>query len=208
MPSLLQALSHPGMAPRLQVISIMSFREVDHELPTAIRRKGWPELKVIEIMGNHSASMMADVMGAIKEAVPKLEAFTAAFEDRGQDGDRFMRIFDGLLGGACPRLQVLMLGSCGGDDLGDAEVAELARVLEGGAPCNHTLKKLELYSPGLGSRGMQALAAAFTRGACPNLMGLVVSGGPAVEEGVPDLIRARGSGALPNLTVLDVKQRA
>ena len=63
----------------------------------------------------------------------------------GDHGSLKIRIvLQGLLTGACPRLETLYL-SCK-DHLGDDEVVELARALEGGAHCNLTLRKLFLLS--------------------------------------------------------------
>lgn len=50
-PNLFQALSYPGVAPRLETIALTCLRAHGHELPTAISRGGWPELSTLAISG-------------------------------------------------------------------------------------------------------------------------------------------------------------
>lgn len=80
----------------------------------------------------------------------------------------------------------------------------LARALEGGASCNHTLRRLSLSSSGIGPRGVKDLAIAFTRGACPNLQLLNLAPAAMMDEGVAELARAMEAGAPPSLIVRDL----
>lgn len=141
-------------------------------------------------------------MGAIEAGVPGLKVLSLVCLGDDQGNDCYWSVFPRLLHGACPRLERLTIA--GGKELGDDDVVGLARALEGGAPCNHTLRRLSLSSSGIGPRGVKDLAIAFTRGACPNLQLLNLAEAAMMDEGVAELATAMEAGALPSLIVLDL----
>lgn len=202
---LLDALSYPGVAPRLRTIHLRGYGQPYQQvLATAISRGGWPDLKELDIFNlRMSGGAMKELMGAIEVGAPDLRALALAHvaSDQG-GGDCYLEVFHHLLHGACPRLECLTVE--GDDSFGDDELMELARALEGGAPCSTTLGKLYVRSSGIGPRGVRELAAAFTRGACPNLKLLSLAGVPMKDEGVTELAIAIQAGAMPKLIVLDL----
>lgn len=68
-----------------------------------------------------------------------------------------------------------------------------------------TLLELDLQSPCAGPRGMRKVAAAFSRGACPNLQDLRLHKMPLMDEGVIELARGMKADALPKMSWLDLE---
>lgn len=85
----------------------------------------------------------------------------------------------------------------------DAAVEQLVRGLEGGAPCNSTLRRLNLRHCVISPVGVKQLAAAMKRGACPNLEYLNLACNDDIgDEGVEYLVEAMEEGTLVKLREL------
>lgn len=78
-----------------------------------------------------------------------------------------------LEGGGCPRLEELDLGR---SPVLDRGIMELARAMEGGAPCRDTLRRLYFQRCDITATGMKRLVDALEKGSVPHLEHLYLNG--------------------------------
>lgn len=106
-----------------------------------------------------------------------------------------------LRDGACPKLEQLWFSL---SYIGDVGVVELARALDGGAPCSSILLRLKLNSCEISAEGMTELAHALAHTACPNLEYLDLSDNNLEDDGVVALAESIGEGALEKVKEINL----
>lgn len=147
-------------------------------------------------VGDH---VMPTLVEAIGRGASELASLRLALSSEGLGPQCGVDVARMLRDGGCPRLEELEL--CG-NGLG-YDAVELARALEGGAPCKTTLRRLKLYGCGVTSVGMRGLVGCMGRGALPHLTSLDLSYNEEIgDEGIMSLVGAMSGGVLRGLKAL------
>lgn len=161
-----EALAGPGVAPLLQCLDLGTVgRSSLSHLTNAIERGAWPDLQEVRLEADRNTTdLMPRLMEAIRVGAPRVRMLGLNGNHVGREGG--VAVAWWLHDGAAPCLEELSLWWT---ILGDSAVVELARALQGGAPCSTTLRRLNLQFGKIHSKGVMELARAWARGACPNL---------------------------------------
>lgn len=199
---MIEALSSPGVAAGLWSLGLShpeSISQAINQISAATERGSWANLSELRIQGLLTQSLLQRLMEALRVGASDLRSLVL---EGCSDGAAAEAVAEGLRYGACPQLEELNLSH---GRIGDVGMMELARAMEGGAPCNTTLRRLRLGSCGVGREGVKELAAAMAQGALPNLDHLSLSHNYYCgDEGVAYLAEAMRGGGLQRLRELDL----
>jgi len=175
----LRALLTPAV--RLQL-------RADHEVAAALCIKmgmrSCKELREATFVDLSDKGLSADdlaTLNTLGSVLPALETLTLSERSGSAGPDGVLRLVEGLVASALPRLRRLCLGSL---DVGDAGASALAAALDRGALPR--LQILSLNNAGIGDAGLVALAPALRRR--PVLKHLYLYGNPFGDEGLAALV--------------------
>lgn len=198
----LMSLSSPGVAPSLHTLLLgkADAQALGH-LTTAMERGQWRGLKNLRLA--FSAGDAERAIESLSLGAPGLVGLVLAV---GPDlapstGPALARAFEGWA-----MLEDLNLNTT---RIGDGGVVALVRALEGGAPCNTTLRRLHLCFSGVRREGMKELSAALANGLLPQLEYLDLGYNYLGDDGVCCLAEAMayrgGMNSIKEVNLEDVK---